>query len=179
MSRRIRIFVSSPGDVADERRQCGEAVEELNATMRALIPDQDVELELIRWESDTHPDLAGSPQDVVDEQLPADYDIFLGIMWSRFGTPTGESGSGTEHEFRASQRGWRDRRQPSHLLFYFCEAPFAPPASVAAVEQLKDVIAFRNEVSSAGSDRCLPGPDQIRRSRAKGSRPARQPPHPG
>ena len=57
-SRTIRIFASSPGDLADEREQLGAIVQELNSTVRALVPDKAVSLELIRWETHTHPDVA-------------------------------------------------------------------------------------------------------------------------
>jgi hypothetical protein len=36
----------------------------------------------------------------INEQIGDHYDIFLGVMWSRFGTPTKESQSGTEEEFK-------------------------------------------------------------------------------
>lgn len=67
--RRIRILVSSPSDLNDERDQCGAVVQELNTTLRALLPEKAVELELIRWETHTHPDLTGEPQQVVDDQI--------------------------------------------------------------------------------------------------------------
>lgn len=149
-TRRIRVFVSSPGDVADERAQCGAAVQELNATLRALLPDRGVELELIRWETHTFPDIAGEPQQVVDDQIAVDYDIFIGIMWTRFGTPTSTAGSGTEHEFRAAYTGWQERRIPAHILFYFGEA--AIPAQLARenAEQLKAVNDFHVELARMG-----------------------------
>lgn len=150
MGRRVQVFVSSPSDVADERRQCGEVVQELNTTLRALTPERDTELELLRWETHTHPDLVGNPQAVVDEQVDQDYDIFLGIMWSRFGTPTPTAGSGTEQEFRAARRGWEDTRRPRHLLFYFCEAPISAAFAGENAAQLGAVHAFRTELNRLG-----------------------------
>lgn len=150
MTRRVRVFVSSPGDVVDERRQCGEVVQELNMTIRALVPERDFELELVRWETHTHPDLTGSPQDVVDDQIAPDYDVFLGIMWSRFGTPTSGAGSGTEHEFRAARSGWEESGRPGHLLFYFCEAPIGAAVAGEMAAQLGAIHAFRTELSQLG-----------------------------
>ena len=148
--RTIRIFASSPGDLEDERNQLGAVVQELNTTLGALVPDKGVGLELIRWETHTHPDVAAEPQAVVDEQLGQDYDIFVGMMWSRFGTPTKGTGSGTEHEFRAAHAGWEKRRRPAHILFYFCEQDI--PASVAwdHADQLKAVHAFRTDLERRG-----------------------------
>ncbi|GAA1305678.1 hypothetical protein [Saccharothrix xinjiangensis] len=145
-SRRITVFVSSPGDVAEERAQCGRVVEELNTILGALAPERDVRLELVRWETHTHPDLGDHPQRVVDEQLGADFDVFVGIMWSRFGTPTWLAGSGTEHEFRDAHAGWRARRRPAHVLFYFCEAPVDDPDD----GEREAILAFRRELERIG-----------------------------
>jgi hypothetical protein len=118
----IRIFASSPGDVSKERDALGGAVQELNTTLRALVPERGIQLELVRWETHTHPDMGEGPQAVVDEQLGHDFDLFVGMMWKRFGTPTREAGSGTEQEFRAAYAGWEERRRPAHILFYFSDA---------------------------------------------------------
>lgn len=148
--RTIQIFASSPGDLTDEREQLGAVVQELNSTLRALVPDKGVGLELIRWETHTHPDVAAEPQQVVDDQLGHDYDVFVGMMWARFGTPTSRAGSGTEDEFRAAYAGWEEARRPSHILFYFCEE--AIPANVAQenADQLKAIYTFRTELERKG-----------------------------
>lgn len=146
---RIRIFISSPSDVADERRKCGDVVEELNSTIRALLPEKRVELELVRWE-DAFPDVAAGPQDVIDEQLGDDFDIFLGIMWTRFGTPTERAGSGTEHEYRAAYRNWEKKRKPAHILFYFCDAMIPPRLAREQAEQLQAIDKFRSELETKG-----------------------------
>lgn len=148
--RRIRIFVSSPGDLSDERDQCSTVVQELNTTLRVLMPERGVELELIRWETHTHPDLTGAPQQVVDDQIEIDYDIFVGMMWTRFGTPTSRAGSGTEHEFRAAYAGWQQRRRPRHLLFYFCEAPIPVALAREAADELKAINGFHTELKQKG-----------------------------
>jgi hypothetical protein len=48
----LRIVLSSPGDVNDERRVMEDVVEELN---RGVADDRDLRLELSRWETDTYP----------------------------------------------------------------------------------------------------------------------------
>src|SRR4051794_11197900 len=87
-------FVSSPGDVATERSVTPRIVSELNgvylqATGHILWP--------LMWETMSG-GLGEDPQAVINRQTP-DYDIFVGIVWSRFGTPTKRAGSGTEEEF--------------------------------------------------------------------------------
>ncbi len=144
----VRIFVGSPGDVDGEREQLNKVVQELNTTLAALVPERGLVLELIRWETHTRPGLGADPQDVVNRQLNmADVDVFIGIMWRRFGTPTERSGSGTEEEFRIASESWRRNRKPQEVLFYFCQAPSAPPATEDEAQQQLAVTRFRQELT--------------------------------
>src|SRR5262245_34470280 len=144
----IRVFVSSPGDVQEERDQLVGVVAELNTTLPAFMPDDRVIVELIRWETDVHPGL-GEPQEVIDSQIGS-YDIFLGMMWSRFGTPTSKAGSGTEQEFRDAYEGWEQRRSPAHVLFYRCEADVPAMRSADDAMQLVQVATFFEDLRHKG-----------------------------
>ena len=90
-ARVIRVFVSSPGNVAAERGVLNEVVERINLT-DGLAPG--VRLELWTWEQNVVPQIGPRPQAVVMQTPP--YDIYLGILSTRFGTPTGHYGSGTK-----------------------------------------------------------------------------------
>src|SRR5262245_36087419 len=104
--RKVRIFVASPGDVATERARVHTVVEELGRT--GNIADRlGLALEALDWRTHVAP-LMGRPEDVVLDQLPVEsWDILVGILWLRFGTPPGAAdtrsgqpfGSGTEEEF--------------------------------------------------------------------------------
>jgi len=131
---KVRIFVASPIDVLDERNRLTHVVEQLN---RGLADQLRLTIELLRWETHVTPDI-GRPQSVVFDQLPpAEWDIFIGILWMRFGSDTGEIDpdtkqpyrSGTEEEFKAAYRerytsnsGWpkvmfyRSIRPPTNAL---------------------------------------------------------------
>ena len=80
--RLIRVFVSSPGDVAKERRALDEAIDFVND---GVGQERGIRLEAWKWEDQVVPQIGPNPQAVVDAQLPA-YDIYLGIMSGRFGT---------------------------------------------------------------------------------------------
>jgi hypothetical protein len=146
---KIRIFLASPGDVGGEREQLAKVVQELNITLSALAPARGVVLELVRWETHVHPGLGRDAQDVVNQQI-GDYDIFVGIMWRRFGTKTKIAESGTEEEFRIAHTAWERTRKLFQILFYFCQAPAAPPATAEEVAQLGRVVAFRQELTQRG-----------------------------
>jgi hypothetical protein len=146
--RKIRIFVASPGDVTTERQQLAKVVDELNLTLTALAPEKGIIVELVRWETNVAPGLGRDAQDVVNRQIGM-YDIFIGIMWRRFGTKTSIAGSGTVEEFQNAYEQWkRDQARP--VLFYFCQTPFAPPRTIDDVQQLQRVVEFHVELSSKG-----------------------------
>jgi hypothetical protein len=136
----VRVFVASPTDVQRERDSLLGVVNELNRTLDALLPRAAIRLELVRWETDSFPD-AGRPQAVINTQIKP-YDIFIGILWKRLGTPTGKAESGTEEEFQIAFDSWNKHGKP-RILFYFNRAPVAPPRSGEDMDQLKKVVEFR------------------------------------
>lgn len=145
--RKIRVFVASPSDVIAEREALSSIINEMNLTISALAPEKGAILELLRWETHVYP-LMGRPQAVINEQI-GEYDIFIGIMWKRFGSNTGVAGSGTEEEYRRAFSQWKINNSP-RIMFYFNKAPFRPPTTVEEVEQLSRVVAFRNELAGEG-----------------------------
>ena len=139
MREEFRVFVASPADVQPEREALARAVDEINETVGEA---QDYRLELVRWETHAVPD-AGRPQQVINKQL-SNYEVFVGIMWKRFGTPTGEADSGTEEEFRIAYAAWeRDHSRP--VMFYFSQKPFIP-RSQEDLDQMSKVLKFRAEL---------------------------------
>jgi hypothetical protein len=146
--KRIRVFVASPGDVRAERDQLAKVVAEINLTIAAIAPERNALLELVRWETHVAPGLGRDAQEVVNRQI-GDYDLFVGILWKRMGTPTSVASSGTEEEFRAAYDRWtKDASFP--VLFYFCQQPFPPPRTLEDVEQLGRVVRFRDDLSAKG-----------------------------
>lgn len=146
-SRKLKIFVASPADVAEERTTLAKLVADINDVLAYLAPEKQLALELVRYETHSYPDI-GRPQEVINREIPVDYDIFVGIMWKRAGTPTAAEPSGTIEEFRrASQR--RLTNSLPRIMFYFCDQPIPMPTS-EDIKQLAEVIKFREELQSLG-----------------------------
>jgi hypothetical protein len=144
--RKLKVFVASPDDVNAERDALGRLIGDINDVLTFLVPDKQLSLELVRYETHAYPDL-GAPQDVIDRQIPVDYDIFVGIMWKRCGTPTKNAPSGTIAEFRRAREHRKSSPLP-RIMFYFCDQP----VDVAGldIEQLGEVLKFRKEIDALG-----------------------------
>jgi hypothetical protein len=140
---RIRIFVSSPGDVEAERAIVKSVAQNINSHMAI---QKGFLLDVIEWEERVVPWLGSRPQEVINPQI-GDFDLFIGIMWGRFGTPTERFGSGTEEEFELAYSRFRQEGSP-RMLFYFCEA--SPKlASEEDIEQYQKVFRFKRDLSAS------------------------------
>jgi WD40 repeat protein len=136
MSRRLRIFISSPGDVPKERLRAELIIDRLNQDY-----GRDLTLETYRWEHE--PMIAsGHFQDAIE--LPSAHDIVVFIVWSRLGTPLPERTAvreyrgidghapvtGTEWEYEDALKAARERGEPTILAFRNLN-----PAPVDAVDR--------------------------------------------
>lgn len=141
----LGVFVASPSDVAEERKILESVITEINLTSRDA---HNIHLDLIKWETHVRPGFGGDTQEVVTRQIGHDYDIFLGIMWGRFGSPTQHAESGTEEEFNQALSRWKDSQESVEIMFYFKDAGIPP--SKQNPEQLAKVQAFKEQISSQG-----------------------------
>src|SRR5690349_7610407 len=109
--RLLRVVVASPSDVQSERDAVSEVVDDLN---RGAASERMLRIELSRWETDIYPGFhPAGPQGLIDQKLRIqDCDVLVGIFWHRFGTPTGDAASGTEHEFRVAYDAWQQSQNP-------------------------------------------------------------------
>jgi WD40 repeat protein len=138
--RLVRVVAVSPGDVKGERKRLAAVIEELN---RRLAPQRRCRLELWRWETDAYPGLhLEGPQGLIDAGMRIeDADVVVGIFWTRFGTPTSDAGSGTEHELRRAWAAWQARGRPQ-VMVYFGERKSRPKDASEAAE-LQKLLSFR------------------------------------
>jgi tetratricopeptide (TPR) repeat protein len=132
--RTIRIFISSPGDVAEERLLARRLIGRLEAQFGGAL-----QFEAILWER--FPLVATA---TFQEQLlkPSDADIVVVILWSRLGTPLPSHivrpdgstyASGTAFEFEDAMLSFRRSGKP-HILTYMKTAPLAPAGDLDSLE---------------------------------------------
>ena len=126
MAEKLRIFLSSPGDVGLERDLAQRVVERLQGEFGARVL-----LETIRWEDrPVRATEAFQPQIIP----PSQTDIVVCILWSRLGTPLSSDyqredgtryGSGTEWEFEDAVRAHHANGLPDILVYKRGEVPLA------------------------------------------------------
>src|SRR3954452_16984865 len=129
----LRVFLASPGDVADERALARRLIEK-ELPSDPLLRGQ-VTFEVVSWDDPVAPPpmpATLTPQGAVIqfEGEPSTCDIVIVVLWSRLGTrldmtvfckPTGDPYlSGTEWEF---ENAWNARPRPEILVYRRMEEP--------------------------------------------------------
>lgn len=126
--RTLRIFVSSPGDVSDERARARAVIERVGRYFEGqarLVP--------VLWE-DAPLRATASFQQGVDEQVDlGQIDLVVFLLWSRLGTPLGAAyrqdgrdRTGTEWEFEQALAAHRSQKQPDLLVYKRTAEPRLP-----------------------------------------------------
>ncbi|WP_344135834.1 DUF4062 domain-containing protein [Pedococcus bigeumensis] len=132
------VFVASPSDVEEERKLVRAAAQRVNAVAGASLG---IRLRVTGWEE--VPPAFGRPQGTINP-LVDECDVFVAILYRRWGSETGTHSSGFEEEYlRAVQRREQDGKLP-HLGMFFRSIP--PDLASDAGPQLTRVMEFRETV---------------------------------
>jgi hypothetical protein len=140
--RLVRIFISSPSDVAAARELAGRTVEELQRSKQI---SRHLTLRPLLWETRTPPVFGVSPQETVEKYMGASdqVEVFILLMHARLGTPLIAPGSGrlvpsgTEHELDVAYRAFRKHGKPI-ILVYRCTQPPPPGSDPVDVERVRE-----------------------------------------
>ena len=140
-----KCFIASPSDTTQERNACEEVFADINNT---LCPAYNIHLKSVRWENDVHPGVGLDGQDVINHQVMDDYNLFIGIMHARFGTPTHRAGSGTEEEYDIAYSKHQNN-EIDEIMFYFCTKS---PDNLDSIDtgQLEKIRAFKDKIQNQG-----------------------------
>lgn len=136
-----RIFLGSPSDLLDDRIAVEETINELNLTFG---PQNGIHLELVRWETHSAPGVSSKHvQKLINKDVGA-YDLFIGLLWKKFGEPTDEYESGTEEEFSNAYKMFQENPQKLQILFYFKNSLFS--LDDIDPDQLKKIKEFKYDI---------------------------------
>lgn len=113
----IPVMIASPGDVYEEREIIREVVHSWNY-INSL--KSKVVLMPAGWETHSSPELSARPQELINSRILRDCDLLIGVFWTRLGTPTGKSESGTVEEIEEHLKAGKP------AMIYFSSKPIAP-----------------------------------------------------
>ncbi|MNQ63730.1 hypothetical protein D3C85_781220 [compost metagenome] len=146
----LPVMIASPSDVLDEREAVRRELAEWNVIYSKT---QGAVLLPVGWETHTSPELAGRPQEIINERLLNDADLLVGIFWTRVGSHTGKAISGSVEEIE------RHMTAGKPVLLYFSEAP-VHPASVVK-EQFEALQNFKSWAMERGLVESFATPDEF------------------
>ena len=110
----LTVFLASPSDLIEERKVARKVVEKINR----IVSHIGWHIDLRGWE-DTLPN-SGRPQAHINKDVES-CDLFIGMLWERWGSSTGQYSSGFEEEFELAKKmvrnqvriGMREREEGS------------------------------------------------------------------
>lgn len=144
----IKVFLASPGDVPEEREIVRNIVEEENHNH---FTHEGYRLEVVRWESHASPGIGKPhPQGRINP-LMDECALFIGILWTRFGSPTGKTESGIKEEYNYALELLAKPDLPlCDMKVYFCDYAIKPsdidPDQLKKVNEFKERIGKRNNI---------------------------------
>ena len=138
----IRVFISCPGDVNPEKQIVRSVCDSIS---RIYGESRNIKVKPLDWENDIIPEITGEgAQSVIDTQLEDyDYDIYIGILWTRFGDQMNNCRTPTEWEFECAFNRMRATGRPK-IQFYFKTEEIFPRNSYEA-NQISEIIKFKEE----------------------------------
>lgn len=149
----IKIFVSCPTDVGQEKDVIKKACEAVNTSL--TFSGCSISFMVQEWQQIIGP-MGIMPQNTIDETIN-EYDIYVGILWKRFGTSLNEVnpatgrvyGSGTEKEFYDAYERYKTNSDSVKMYFFCKEATFQNPTLIE-LEQYRKVQEFIELIRHTG-----------------------------
>lgn len=135
----VNVMIASPSDVAAERQAIQAIIHGWNSVHAE---DRKTVLMPIMWETHSTPEMGDRAQAIINRQVLERCDLLVAVFWTRLGSPTGDSPSGTVEEIRKHLAAGRP------ALIYFSKQP-VDPESIDA-KQYDALKAFRAECEKNG-----------------------------
>ena len=140
----IKIFIGSPSDTLEERSKIKSIIDELNQTLGSA---GRIYIKPVMWEYDVTPTIGKDAQDVINSQT-RDYDIFVGIMWKKYGYPTPRADSATAEEYMYALDSFKNEGHCKDIIFMFSNRQFG--IDEVDPDQIQKVQEFKRRVASEG-----------------------------
>lgn len=111
------LLISCPGDIMEEVKIINQTVQKFNDQFSDTLG---ISIKTRHWSKNSYPQSGGKPQALLNEQFVKNCDAAVALLWTRFGTPTDQYGSGTEEEIEIMLEAGKQ------VFLYFSERPVPP-----------------------------------------------------
>ncbi len=134
----IRVVIASPGDLEAERKSIPPLFVKWNHANRGvhLVPEM--------WETASVPTYGDHPQHILTDQIVEKGDLLVALFWTKIGSPTPSSPSGTIEEIREFVR----RKGPKRVMLYFCNRPLAQSPFEIDYTAIRLIQEFKEEMQN-------------------------------
>ena len=114
----ILSFVASPSDVANERTRLKSVIEDLNNGLANYLG---IVIELKEW-SQVAPNMRRGQQVIFDHIPVTSWDLMIGILWLRYGTPSGGANPSVQVHMKSSMQRTKcgSKMAKPRIMFYRC-----------------------------------------------------------
>jgi GTPase SAR1 family protein len=142
----IKVFVSGPSDVENEK----DIVKSVCGSLSKMKDKEGIIVTPIHWNEDVIPQITGeAPQIIINNYLEkSDYDIFIGVLWKRFGDQQENGLTPTEEEFEHALNRYKVEKRPLISVFFKNETFY--PEGQYATKQFLAVQKFSDRIKSLG-----------------------------
>ena len=134
-----QVIIASPGDVPRERQLAREIIIEWNSVNSKF---KKICLLPVGWEHDSTPEMGNRGQEFINKQILEESDLLIGIFWTKIGSPTGDSISGSVEEIEKHVESGKP------AMLYFSNAPVMPDS--IDQEQYAKLKEFKEECFKKG-----------------------------
>lgn len=133
------VMIASPSDVQVERNIVRDVIHEwnaVNASTRRIV------LLPVGWETHSSPLMGDHPQSIINWQVLKNSDLLIAVFWTRLGTPTQNSVSGTVEEIEEHVSAGKP------AMIYFSSEPVAMDS--VDQDQYAALTRFKNDCKARG-----------------------------
>lgn len=135
----FKVLIASPGDVEEERIAIPQIISEWNNNNAE---SNNVVLLPVKWETHSAPLLGDRAQGIINNQIVTSCDMAVGVFWTRLGSPTGVSESGTAEEIE-----WFINNEKP-VMIYFSSRSIDP--NKLDIDQYKALKEFEKKLRKIG-----------------------------
>lgn len=111
------LLISCAGDIREEIEIINRTVQRFNDQFSDTLG---ISIRTRHWSKSSYSQSGDKPQALLNEQFVKNCDAAVALLWTRFGTPTDQYGSGTEEEIEIMLKAGKQ------VFLYFSERPVSP-----------------------------------------------------